>query len=217
MSAVKALLGVRASCHNISALIESGLSNLSALIKERQYKFYKKLINSREHMTDDPFMHMLKTARENRSPAARYLDNLLKATDVSFIQSDYQAMTELVRQSLSSKLITYREMNADLTRHSMYDDYRIPEFRRISVTRFRTSCHRLKIETGRWSRVPRDRRLCTCGRDEIQDEAHVIESCFHLTSLRHIFPGLNFSAQGFFENRIEDVAAFVHEAMAILE
>ena len=167
MSAVKALLGVRASCHNISALIDSGLSNLSALIKERQYKFYKKLINSREHMTDDPFMHMLKTARENRSPAARYLDNLLKATDVSFIQSDYQAMTELVRQSLSSKLITYREMNADLTRHSMYDDYRIPEYRRISVTRFRTSCHRLKIETGRWSRVPRDRRLCTCGRDEI--------------------------------------------------
>ena len=35
--------------------------------------------------------------------------------------------------------------------------------------------HRLKIETGRWSRTPREERLCQCG--DIQDEHHVLLAC----------------------------------------
>ena len=33
----------------------------------------------------------------------------------------------------------------------------------------------LKIETGRWSRVPRDSRLCEC--QKLQTESHIIEDC----------------------------------------
>ena len=51
----------------------------------------------------------------------------------------------------------------------------IPEVYRISFSRLRLSSHRLRIETGRWSRIPRDRRLCPCG--QIQDEEHVLAHC----------------------------------------
>jgi len=51
----------------------------------------------------------------------------------------------------------------------------IPEIYRISFTRLRLSSHRLRIETGRWSRLPRENRLCPCG--AVQDERHVLENC----------------------------------------
>ena len=51
----------------------------------------------------------------------------------------------------------------------------IPEFVRIYITRLRLSSHTLKIETGRWSRIPRDSRLCDC--QKIQTESHIIEDC----------------------------------------
>ena len=46
----------------------------------------------------------------------------------------------------------------------------VPEWQRIAFTRFRLSSHRLRIETGRWSRLPREQILCDCGANEPQDE-----------------------------------------------
>ena len=44
------------------------------------------------------------------------------------------------------------------------------------LTKFRVGSHHLKIETGRWSRVPRNDRLCTiCG--VLGDESHVVYTC----------------------------------------
>ena len=217
MGLVKALLGVKESCPNNIALLEGGFCGLQGIIRERQFRFYSKLVNNRSHMTDDPFIHMLSIARENSSPRARYIDSLLKATDVSFIKSDSEARKEHVRHSAGSKFITYRLLNTELIRHHIYDDYSIPEFKRICFTRFRTSCHHLKIETGRWSRIARERRLCSCDSNEIQDEVHVIEACSHLTNLRASFPGITFTVQGFFEGSVGDIASFVHQAMDLLE
>ena len=61
----------------------------------------------------------------------------------------------------------------------------IPEHARICVTRVRLSSHRLKVETGRWARIPRDQRLCSCG--QIQDEEHVLLKCPLSAHLRRDF------------------------------
>ena len=50
------------------------------------------------------------------------------------------------------------------------------DYLRISFTRFRTSSHRLKIETGRWSQIPRDQRTCVCN-EGVQTEEHVLTAC----------------------------------------
>ena len=46
----------------------------------------------------------------------------------------------------------------------------------------RLASHHLKIETGRWSRLPREQRLCQCG--QVQTEEHVILNCVLLNNAR---------------------------------
>ena len=73
--------------------------------------------------------------------------------------------------------------------HRMYTatDRYLADYRRIEMTRFRLGSHRLVVETGRWSRTPADRRLCTCGVVEVQDEAHVVFWCRFTSDLRGKF------------------------------
>ena len=49
---------------------------------------------------------------------------------------------------------------------------------RVIITRWRLSCHRLRVETGRYThpRLPREQRVCSlCG--ILEDEQHVIFVC----------------------------------------
>ena len=92
-----------------------------------------------------------------------------------------------IRASNATRRITYLSLNPDLILSELYSaSFSVPEFARISVTRLRTSSHRLKIETGRWARIPRNLRLCPCG--EIQNEDHVLLRCPMSQQLRFTFP-----------------------------
>ena len=89
-----------------------------------------------------------------------------------------QLLKDNVRRSSRSKFITYITLNPELNVHPIYHisvNVDIPEYKRMIFTRLRVSAHNLKIETGRWSRTPRDSRLCECG--EIQTECHILCSC----------------------------------------
>ena len=66
----------------------------------------------------------------------------------------------------------------------------------------RTSSHRLKIETGRWSRLTRDRRICKCG-EGIGDEEHVLTKCKLTQKLRDDF-GSDISYPRFLEYALEE-------------
>ena len=67
----------------------------------------------------------------------------------------------------------------------------VPEHYRIAYTRFRLGSHRFKIETGRWSRIPRERRLCLCG--EVQDELHILQHCELLHDIRQEYTEIDFT------------------------
>ena len=44
--------------------------------------------------------------------------------------------------------------------------------------KFRIGNHKLMIETGRYSQIPRVNRLCpTCGSNQIEDEIHLLFHC----------------------------------------
>ena len=92
-----------------------------------------------------------------------------------------------IRLSNTTRRTTYLSLNPELVINDLYSgSFSIPEFARIAVTRLRTSSHRLKIESGRWTRIPRDLRLCSCG--EIQNEDHVLLRCPISQELRSTFP-----------------------------
>ena len=103
-----------------------------------------------------------------------------------------QQLKENCRRSANSstRFSTYLMMNPELDNHPIYGlcEY-IPDSRRIAFTRLRLSSHRLRIETGRWTRTPREQRLCVCD-GSIQDEIHAL---FHCARSEHIRDAFNIS------------------------
>lgn len=89
----------------------------------------------------------------------------------------------------------YTQLNPDLTPSpalSLRLNAPINEQDRIAYTRIRLDSHYLKIETGRWSRIPLERRISPCGLD-IQSEIHVITNC-PLTHHLHTQMNLQFNS-----------------------
>ena len=87
----------------------------------------------------------------------------------------------------SSKAFSYRIFK---TEHGFekYLDI-LNERDRITLTRFRTTNHRLPIETGRWLNIDRNDRTCTlCNSNKLGDEFHYLLECssFHDDSRRYL-------------------------------
>ena len=92
--------------------------------------------------------------------------------------STFLATLERKMLADNSPMISYyRQIIINPGKSCIYQYFVNDYYRRI-ISRWRLSNHRLKIETGRYSRpyVPRERRLCvTC--NLLEDEAHVIFIC----------------------------------------
>ena len=169
-------------------------------------------------MSDDPFMHMLAVARKNGASSAKYIDGILDQRTESFISKDAEMMRNKILGETGSKFQMYCRINPELEKHEIYCDKYVAEHHRIAFTRFRTSCHRLRIETGRWSRLEREERVCTCEAGGIQDEAHAIETCTHLSELRLEFTNdLTFTLEEISKSNYAAAAAFIFKALEILE
>ena len=78
----------------------------------------------------------------------------------------------------------------------MYSDLSVAEHERQVTTKIRLSSHNMAIEKGRWSRTPREQRLCECG--QIQTERHIIGECPTTEAVRVQNPELNFDLPMFF-------------------
>ena len=59
---------------------------------------------------------------------------------------------------------------------------------RKSLVKLRISSQKLRIETGRYNKVPRDERLCSlCNCNKIEDETHFLLDCPSYSSIRDRF------------------------------
>lgn len=88
------------------------------------------------------------------------------------------------KQPTATKFQTYRTLNPTLEIHPLYTKSAptIPDYLRITFTRYRLSSHQLRIEVGRWSRTPPDQRMCSCNTG-IQNEFHI----FHCPIVQDVF------------------------------
>jgi hypothetical protein len=56
---------------------------------------------------------------------------------------------------------------------------------RVRLAQFRTGSHWLRVETGRWAKLPREQRSCQrCGNGEVDDAEHMIWGCSALLEQR---------------------------------
>ena len=78
------------------------------------------------------------------------------------------------------------------------------------MVRFRISSHQLRIETGRYEKMPRDERICYfCTGSKIEDENHFLLDCKAYSQIRDTF----FSK---LETKIPDFKSLPHDTLISL-
>ena len=175
-----------------------------------QKKCITKMIQQRQDMVDDPFYHVWNLVRREGTPSGRYIMELLRSDP----KDETAKLILRIQQSTRTKYIMYKTlMNPSFVVHQMYSEPDIKEHERLAVTRFRLSSHNLAIERGRWSRTPRELRLCQCGC--VQDEKHMIEECQNVAPIRERRAELDFSLPNFFDS--EPIKTMVHTCHSIIK
>ena len=151
--------------------------------KHKQSVCLRRLLDARQGLTDDPFIFAYELTQLENRKLSNYI-NVTLNSDVS-IQSALVRLRASIDASVRTKFTTYRSINPSYAVHNVYYNRgNIPEYIRVSFTRFRLSSHRLKVETGRWSRIAPERRVCVCGNGAVQNEAHVLQECGLTNNLR---------------------------------
>ena len=129
------------------------------------------------------------------TPGYRFLSNALEA-NININPLD-QIRTNIRNKPIeATKFEMYKtHLNPSLTVHPLYTErIFIVDHKRQAFTRLRLMSHSLKVETGRWSRVPPERRLCSCSGNKIQNEKHVMLECELVDHLRTRYHMLNFAS-----------------------
>ena len=183
-TAYKYLLGVRQTTPIALVLVEVGATDLKSIVRLKQQTFMRKF---RQISTgDEPLATALRICEEANTAMYRMLVDAENAPDPKHgLEQLKLCIRERARNA--TKFDTYLNMNPNLDVHPVYHDIKIPDRARLSFTRLRVSAHRLRIETGRWQRLPRDERTCSCDSRAIQDEQHVIALCPQTQHLRNAY------------------------------
>ena len=213
MSSLKMMLGVRTQTCTDLVLVEAQTGSSKAYIKKRQISYLKK-IALRSDFQETPLYFALTLAKAARTPMGKY---------VTFIETeDDPVLTEL--QSIKNRIITsdssrrqaYAKLNNDLSLHKAYKSNTIPEHARKAFTRLRLGSHRLKMETGRWARLPPEQRLCECG--QIQTDEHILCHCTFVVNLRRKYTNVNFdSIENVMNSPCYDLTKFCYELLSLFE
>lgn len=81
------------------------------------------------------------------------------------------------------KLTRYRRMKTEL----IFEPYLMCDCSRYDLSNYvqwRGGVAKLRIETGRWERLAREKRVCECGCGEVEDERHVMMECDRWKEMR---------------------------------
>ena len=176
-------------------------------MKQRQNTFLSRILQERQDERDDPFMFAWRLNYEAWTKGARSLNGVINP-DRDYAKEGLTNLKAWAMNSEKSKVRTYVAMNPSLEVLPMYcgrPSSWIPEHMRVVCTRFRLSAHRLRIETGRWSRLRYEQRLCECG--DVQTEEHVLRFCPLVVNIRLQYQQADFSFPGVFHNRHKELFA----------
>ena len=59
---------------------------------------------------------------------------------------------------------------------------------RRTLLKLRIGCHNLRVEAGRYDKIPLDERMCPlCSGSKIEDETHLLLDCQRYSSMRDTF------------------------------
>ena len=215
IGAIKAILGVRETTRTDTTLIEAGMPTLKQLVSKRTSSFLRKELGA-DRTVDTPLIKIFKLCQNKQTGGFIHLNRILNPT-----ADRERSITESFMGQTSSKAVTYKSINPNLTIHTAYTSKEyINERERLVFTRFRLSSHHLKVETGRWARIEAANRICECG-NGVQDESHALFVCPKTESVREKY-GVGdgvFCDIGNLMNTmdVQKLVPFIHDCMKIFD
>ena len=177
---MKAILKVKSGTTNDLVYHELRRGDIVSRIKDRQHKFFMK-VSQLPH--DDAIVQIILDICKNNE-IITYYSSLHNHNYIDDINS-----REAKLNASNSSLSKYYMDMLFLNKSCIYNSFLNDELRRVMITRWRLSNHDLLIETGRYSGIPRNERLCdNC--DILEDEKHVVFVCSRYNPIRERFQKL---------------------------
>ena len=210
LQTLKSLIGVRQTTCTDLVYTEAGVQSATSYVLSRQASFIKRLY-TRPEFENTYIGWAVKEAIKVKSPMGKAIMKIM------YDQLPVDTHTANIALADTTRRKTYYQtMNPTLSRHIIYSSPSVPEYARISVSRLRLSSHHLRIETGRWARIERNRRVCRCHDISPQDEEHVLFKCPITAPVRTVFPqfaNLDNCVDLFEQEDLISVAHFCHKSL----
>jgi hypothetical protein len=214
--AIKCLLGVRITTCTDMCLMELDYPSLDKLLLKRRSDYFKRRIPLLDD--NDPLKKAIDLCRTANNKSYKNLMTALNLNTNPIEEDITSRRATLERKALlSSKRLFYLTINPDGIIHPVYtmtSNY-VPEYLRIAFTRIRLVSHNLKVETGRWARIERARRLCACDRASVQDEYHVLFDCSLTQELRDTHQFRDFK-ELFNDTDLIRMCNFIHKVLKMV-
>ena len=214
---MKCLLGVRNNTSSNLCHIESGIKPVYHVVSVRRKRFLERKLASLDR--NEPFHIIFDLCREAETPGFKFIQSAIQYDDnINPLDKIINLVTN--KPEDATKYQTYKSvLNSSLGVHKIYsEDIYIPDYIRVAFTRIRVMSHNLKIETGRWSRTPRDLRVCPCDGQTTQTEQHVLLECTLTRQTRQKYDMVNKQNLDVLFNETQDVntlCRYVYEVLSI--
>lgn len=213
---VRSLLGVRHNTSIALCQVEAGIHPVQDKLIKRRFEFLRTKLQTRN--SDEPLYIIYELCRQANTPGFKFLSHALQ----HYQQTDpLNKVTSYVRERQdATKFTVYRSLlNPSLSVHNIYSSREfIPDYKRQSFTRIRVMSHNLRVETGRWSRIPPDLRLCSCNQNVVQSEEHILLACPISQTLRQRYNSLDFTnMETLMESKDneKELCNFIHDVLDI--
>ena len=207
----KGLLGVSRNTSNISILLELGRFPITSYMHYQTVKYFARLSS----IKDDRLLHEAYNCEKEKIQTREkgfisYITNTLNRIGLSNIwieQFDYDNNKQLYKPTINknilkrfhdtfmqSTLANIQNNSKLLFLNSIKECYNTENYLKVkdfqnrqAISKLRTGNHRLAIETGRWTNIVRENRICTqCSQTKIEDEYHFLFDCYKHTVERNI-------------------------------
>ena len=178
--ALKRILGVKSSTPSNLIYIELNRADVVAFTQDRQHNFIAKLLSLEE---DSAIVLKVLELCKDLAIVKYY-------RDIGDDNKKNNMMEKLDCANRAAETHTRRYNDLTNLEHcpAVYDSF-MREDLRIVITRWRLSCFDLAIETGRYSGIAREDRLCSfC--NVVEDEHHAIFQCRAYDNIREEYKDL---------------------------
>ena len=180
--ALKSCLGVKSNVSNDIIYHELNIPDIVAKIMKQQHKFFAKIMTLEPEEAIvrklvDRFSADQDYVQDEHSYLAYYLRLQTYPTGKSITENNMMERKDRLQNGETTKMKQYKEITKLKYNKVLYNSFVNDELR-TTITRWRLSCHKLRIETGRYTYpiTAREERLCKLCL-VVEDENHALFHC----------------------------------------